>query len=125
MSNYARNKLLAVYVNTQPSKTDQAGSKDTDINIIVRSHMVSGKAPGGTKPPMYEDFSQLPTDLRSMIETTRGIAQLRRSLPDALKEKPVEELLRLTAKDIQTIMNPPEPKPELKPDDIKEEKPKT
>lgn len=109
---YQRNKLAAIFNNTMPTKTDQADAKNTDINIIVGQAAISGTVPGRNKEPIYADFSQLPTDLREMIETTRNIETLRKTLPPQLREKPIEELLTLTPDAIAQILTPtPAPTP--------------
>lgn len=114
MSNYYRNKLAAIYRNTEPSKTDQSQAKDTDINVIVNRYGVTGTAPGTTKEPLYEDFTELPRDLRGMIEKGRDLQRLRRQLPKQLAEMPVDQLLALSPDQINAILKPAD-KPADKP----------
>lgn len=111
MSYYYANKRRSIYVDATPTKTDQAGANQSDINIIVGQQLVTGYAPGSPKPPMYEDFTQFPTDLREMLETSRKTKELRARLPKELREKPLEELLTLTTDAITRIITPP-PDPE-------------
>lgn len=108
MSFYKRNKARAVFINTEPSKTDQGQANDTDINVIVKRYGITGTAPGASHEPMYEDFTQIPGDLRDMIEQTRSIAKLRRTLPAPLRELPVDELLALKPEQINDMLKPAE-----------------
>lgn len=105
MSIYARNKAKAVFINTKPTKTDQSQAHDTDINVIVKRYGITGTAPGATHQPIYEDFSELPRDLRSMIEESRSVARLRRQLPQPLREIPVAELVTMTPEQIQAKLD--------------------
>lgn len=95
-SNYKRNKELAKYRDDTPTLTDQASAKDTDINVIVGGFLRHGTVPGTTKEAMYEDFSQLPEDLRGFIERGRTIETNRGLLPEVLRTLPIDELLALT-----------------------------
>lgn len=114
MSNYKRNKLKARFFNTEPSATDQSQANDTDVNVIVKRYAITGTAPGAAHEPMYEDFTSIPGNLRDMIEQTRSVAKLRRTLPAPLREMPVDELLALKPEDIQRILKPAD-KPADKP----------
>lgn len=111
---YLNNKLLAIYNSTKPTLTDQAGANETDINIIVGRMGISGHVPGNNKEPMQGDFTQFPADLRSMIETSRSIENVRKRLPQQLAELPMERLLTLTPDEITNILTPPAPTPEPK-----------
>lgn len=108
--------------------TDQAAAKDTDINRIVATMGITGQVPG-TRQPMYGDFSNYPTDLRGFIEMGRSLSGLREQLPDALKDRSLDELAMLTDEQINNILKPPEkpadPKPPEKPAEPKKEEPKT
>lgn len=106
-SRYKVNKARAIFRNTEESETDQSQAASTDINVIVRRHAVAGQVEGGAHAPMYHDFSQLPQDLRGMIEQTRRIEHLRKQLPAQLREKPLEELLNLTHDQLTAILTPP------------------
>lgn len=103
------NKARAAYFETQPSKTDQSQANDTDINVIMKRYTVTGVAPGAATGPQYQDFTELPQDLRGLIEQTRSIKHLRGTLPDALRDKPMEELLTLTPAQLMALHTPVEP----------------
>lgn len=117
MSNWAKNKQLAVYFNTQPSATDQSQARETDINVIVGKMIRTGQGPNTNAQPIYADFTTLPEDLRGMIEQSRSIQARRAQLPDKLREMPIEQLLTLTADDLTNILTPPQP--EVKKDESK------
>lgn len=108
-SNWARNKERAKYRNTDASLTEQSQARETDINVIVGRMGVSGTVPGTTKTPMGGDFTNLPVDLREMIETSRTMKQARQNLPPELRDIPVDELLNMTATDIVARLTPPKP----------------
>jgi len=109
MSKYHENKARAVTFNNEPTLTDQAGHKETDINIIVGQYLTTGQAPGSRKQPMHGNFAKLPTDLRGMVETSRSIERPRTNLPAQLAKKPVEELLALTPEALTRILTPEPP----------------
>ncbi len=104
---YLQNKANAVYNNTEPSLADQSQAKDTDINVIIGRFGVGRLAQGNGKVPMYEDFSDLPRDLRGYIEQARGLDNLRERLPEQLKTQKLEELLSLTPQQIHGLLFPP------------------
>jgi len=106
---YAINRLRARTVNNMPSQTDQSQAEETDINVIIRDFMKTGQATGPAEEPMWGDFTELPTDLRGMIEQSREIAKLRRDLPKELRDLPVEQLLTMQPTDIKAMLTPPEP----------------
>lgn len=95
-------------LNTEPTMTDQSQASETDLNVIMRKYGVSGRVPATTAQPMYGDFTNLPTDLRDMIETSRTIKEKRSQLPKELREMPIEELLALTPEELTTILTPPQ-----------------
>lgn len=109
--NYAINKKRAIYEDTSPTKTDQAAASSSDINIIVGQQLITGYAPGAPKPPMYDDFTNFPNDLREALENARGLTALRGRLPPQLSNKTLDELLRLTTEDITNILTPPPQQP--------------
>ena len=119
MNNYRKNKALAIFRNTQPSMTDQSQANDTDINVIVKRYGVTGTAPGSAKQPIYEDFSEMPSDLREMLEQTKDVRKLRNRLPEQLKEMPVAELLALTPQKLRAILKPADKPKDEKPEDEK------
>lgn len=108
---YIANKLNAVHNNDQPSMADQSQAKDTDINVIIGRFGVGRLAQGNGKVPMYEDFSDLPRDLRGYIEQARGLDDLRERLPETLKTQRLEDLLQLTPQQIHGLLFPETPAP--------------
>lgn len=104
---YRINKERAIFTNTEESKTDQSQANDTDINVIVKRYGVTGTVPGAKQPAMYGDFSELPRDLREVIESGKQMQILRKSLPEQLREIPLDELLNLTPTEINNLMAPP------------------
>lgn len=105
-SNWAKNKKLAVFTNTEPTMTDQASARDTDINVIVTQFGIHGQAPGGADQPIYGDFTEFPTDLRETIEMGKRLAYHKGKLPDALKDMPIDELLALTPETLRAKLTP-------------------
>lgn len=110
---YRNNKKAAIYNNADPTVTDQSGANHSDINIIVGQQLITGYAPGAPKPPMYEDWTAFPTDLREALEASRALSKIRQGLPAQLQHKPIEELLRLTPNELKHILTPA-PTPEEK-----------
>lgn len=106
MNYYERARTLATR-NTKPTLTDQAGAKDTDINVIVKQFGITGQAPGGPKQPIYEDFTKYPDDLRGFIEAGRAIREHIGNLPKELKGMPLDKLLALPPDEITRILTPP------------------
>lgn len=113
--NYAqwtKRAMMLATVNTEPSETDQTGAEDTDINVIVKRYGVYGTMPSGTKPPQFgQDMSEIPTDLRSLIETARSVERLRGELPPQFRNLSIEELISYTPETIADMLKPPEQKP--------------
>jgi len=105
---YQINKWEARTRTTKPTLTDQAGARDTDINIIVGQFLQHGQMPKG-KEPIYGDFSNLPGDLRGFIEQGKRLNGLKNQLPDQLRELSVEALLALTPEELKNKLTPPEP----------------
>lgn len=109
---YQKNRLRAQFKNTEPTKTDQAAAKSTDINVLVGQFRVGGQVLGHGGVPMYEDFTQLPVGLRDMIEYTRNLRHIRAQLPEQLREMPLDELLALNPQQLRDILTPaPTPTP--------------
>jgi len=104
--NYEKNRVRARTFNNQPTMTDQSQAADTDLNIIVRRFGVTGQIPRGGEP-MYGDFSELPTDLRGMIEKSKEVESLRRKLPKELAELDITELLTLTPEQLSAKLTKP------------------
>lgn len=106
MSNWAKNKELAVTRDTTPTLTDQSQAKDSDINIIIKLMGHTGTVPGAKGEPMGGDFTGLPTDLRGFIEKAREINTLQRALPPQLNGKTLDELVKLTPDELKQILTP-------------------
>lgn len=104
---YQTNRLRARTINNDPSLTDQSQAQETDINVIVGRYGVTGRVPGAPGQPMSGDFTELPTNLRDMIEMSRSMKAKRAELPKQLAELPIEELLALTPEAIQQKLTPP------------------
>lgn len=104
---YAQNKIRAQYRSNKPSRTDQAAARDTDINRIVGQFLHTGQVPGPRQPPRIGDFSQVPDNLRDMIEQSRSVQRLINDLPPQLRTLPIERLLALTPDEVTTILKPP------------------
>lgn len=120
MSTYAKNKLRAIYIDKTPTKTDQSAANTSDINIIIGQQLTTGYAPGAKKPPIYDDFTKFPQDLREALELTKEAQHMRRRLPPELQELPLDALMRLTARDLKNILEPKQPA--QPPDKPKEDK---
>lgn len=116
---YQRNKELARTLNTEPTLTDQAAAKDTDINRIVASYKITGQMPQAAAQPVYADFSELPDDLRGMMETAKALRQHMDRLPPQLRNLGPEQLLALKGEDLKRILTPP-----VKPTDDKKDEQK-
>lgn len=93
MSNYHRNKERAKTRQVGATKTDQSAAPGTDINIIMKNHAIHGTAPGSAKAPLYGDFSNIPDNLRDMIELGKSIEGHRQQLPTALQDMTIQELV--------------------------------
>lgn len=111
MNTYKLNKERAKFTNTEPTMTDQAGARETDINVIVARYGISAQMPVAGAQPMYGDFTALPEDLREYIETARSFANHRQNLPEAIRDMPIEELLALTPEELTNKLTPPAPTP--------------
>lgn len=109
---YQKNRLRAITQNNEPTMTDQAGARDTDINVIVAQFARTGQVPGGRNEPMYGDFSVLPRDLRGFIQEAASLERHRRNLPEQLRNMSLPELLSLTPDKLKDILTPaPTPVP--------------
>lgn len=103
---YRENKAKAIYVNSEPTLTDQGAARDTDINVIVKRFARTGMAPAPATSPLYNDWTTMPVDLRGMIEMARGTAEQRRRLPKVLQEMSMEELFALTPEQLKEKLTP-------------------
>lgn len=90
---YYKNRERARIQTIGSTLTDQSAAANTDINVIVRNAAISGTAPGSAKPPIYGDFSEIPTNLRDMLELSKSIEGHKQQLPAALQSMTVEELI--------------------------------
>jgi len=97
--------------NDGKSLTDQSQADDTNINVILRKYGVTGVATGRAGQAQFLDHSLLPTDLREAFETVRAAKGLRDTLPEAIRNKTIEELTTLTLEQLNTILTPPAPPP--------------
>lgn len=105
---YTKQKQLAIYYSNEPTLTDQAGARDTDINVIVNMFTVHGQAPGTSREPIYSDLSNLPTDLRGLIELAQSLRYHQGRLPKELQNISAEELINLSPADIAARLTPVE-----------------
>lgn len=111
-ADYKKRANLLASVNNEPTKTDQSGAEDSDVNVIVKRYGVYGTTPSGLKQPQFgTDYSEIPTDLRDMIESARMLEIYRGELPEALRALNVEDLITMTPQAIADILKPPAPKP--------------
>lgn len=98
---------------TKPSLTEQSMANETDINIIMKNQNITGFVPGPAKPPVFGDFSELPTDLKGFINMGRSLSVLVNRLPPELRGMKRDELLKLTpeelAKKLEKPADPPAP----------------
>lgn len=100
MSKYYENRKKAETITVGQTKTDQSAAANTDINVIVRNYIIHGSAPGSSKPPMYGDFSEIPDNLRDMIDLGRSIEGHRAALPPGLQDMTVQELVTTDPKQL-------------------------
>nr|QJB20023.1 MAG: internal scaffolding protein [Microvirus sp.] len=104
---YLIRKAQLASINKDPSKADQSGAEDTDINVIVKRYGVYGTIPQSNKTAKFgEDFSELPDDLRGMIETARSLSFHQGELPVALQVLTVEDLMTYDAKALAELLKP-------------------
>lgn len=97
--------------NNKPTLTDQSQATDTNVNVILKKYGITGKTTGTTAQPEYLDHSLMPQDLREAFEMARQARGLRNKLPEALRDKTLEELTALTPEELKTILEPPAPPP--------------
>lgn len=107
------NKHRGKTTNTAPSQTDQAGARDTDLNVIVKKFVQTGTVPGAAGKPLYGDFSRLPKDLRGFIDQARALETIRGELPKELAALTVEDLVLM---DDQALVDCLKPKTVSKPE---------
>lgn len=112
-------KHLGRTTNTQPTLTDQSQAAETDLNLIIRKFGITGAIPGTAREPMYGDFTDLPTDLRGFLETSRELNRHKNNLPAELRDIPTEELLYMTPEQLAAKLKPEPPKEPTEPKEPK------
>lgn len=112
---YRQNKERARYTTVAPTLTDQAAARDTDLTVIVNSFLKTGQAPGNPGEPMYDDFTELPTDLRGFIESARTVKRIQASLPEPIRGLDPAELLALSPQQLKSLLEPKAPDQLAKP----------
>lgn len=105
MSNWEKNKAKARFKSTKETKTDQSQAHETDINVIVNQFLKTGRQPMERKL-ISGDFTPLPPDLRSFIETGRTLHDSRDKLPPQLRGLTNDQLFSLTPDDLRRILTP-------------------
>lgn len=106
---YQINKVRSRTRTTEPSMTDQSQRSNTDINVMLSGYkmgeITTGR--GAAAAPQYEDYANVPGDLRDMIELSRQMPTTRNKLPPALRDIPQDQLLSLSMDELQAILVPP------------------
>lgn len=106
MKPWKERRKIAAIKNTEPTLTDQAGAASTDLNIIMKQFLKTGTIPGAKGEPIYGDFTEIVTDYRDMLERSRTLADIRKQLPHALQQLPIEELLALNGEQLAAYLRP-------------------
>lgn len=107
---YYAHKTTCITINKEPTATDQSQARETDINVIVKRYTQHGQLPQGARQPIYgQDFTQLPNNLRDMIEASRKVTDLRKKLPEPLRKLTLAELMALTPQQLTDKLKPAEP----------------
>lgn len=116
MKSWRENKEKAITWPDPVSAADQSQARETDINVIVAKMGITGTVPGAPLDPIYGDWTNLPTDLRGFIETSRTLESLKQNLPEKLKAMKTEELLAMNAQQLADLLKPATPpaEPEVK-----------
>lgn len=109
MTTHEQRRAAARTIDKTPTLTDQSQAHETDINVIVGKFGIGNTVMGNANPPMYEDFSELPTDLRGFIESRTRLEEARLALPDKLRDIPVDELVYMTPAALAERLKPDEP----------------
>jgi len=110
---YQLNRIKARTRTTTPTLTDQSQLKNTDINLMLGNFEFGDvkTGVGAAAAPTYEDYSEVPTDFRDIIELQRQLPNTRQKLPPALQGIPIDQLLNLTQQQLLEILTPPAPEP--------------
>lgn len=107
---YQLNKIASRTRTTDPSMTDQSAADSTNVNVILKNakfgNLDFGK--GAAKAPHYTDTTNLPADLRDMMELAKQLPGYIGQLPPELRDIPLDQLMAMTAEDIRTRLTPPE-----------------
>lgn len=103
---YLTAKARARYRSQKPSLTDQSQAAENDVNVIVRNYAVTGTAPGRPGPGITGDFTQLPPDLRGLIEQARSIEHHRKQLPKALQDLTIQDLCEMDNQALLAYLKP-------------------
>lgn len=103
---YKARKDAAIYRPTKPTMTDQSQASDTDVNVIVRKYAVSGTVPGHQGQPLYGDFTQMPRDLRELIQRARSIERLRGELPKTMQSLTLQDLVDMDNEALISYIQP-------------------
>lgn len=106
---YAFNKANSRTTNKRPTLTDQSAAKDTDRNVIVKKFMMHGQVPGGTKKPIFADFTHMPRSLQGFLAMAQSVPRLQERLPKELRDLTLNALLALTPEELQAKLKKPEP----------------
>lgn len=102
---YAENKERSKTLIIGNTVTDQSGAPGTDINVIVKKMQQTGSMPTGSKPPMWgADLSEIPDNLRDMLEMSRNIEAHRNELPKELQGLSTAELINTPPKRLNDMM---------------------
>lgn len=76
-----KHSLAHGHSNDEPSMTVQADSEAADINNIVKKFGVTGMLPYGDLQPVYDDFTQFPTDYHEAMNIVRSADSAFMDLP--------------------------------------------
>jgi len=104
---YYRHKETCVTFNKEPTLTDQSQANDTDINVIVKRYTMHGQLPQTKQTARYGDFTEIPDNLRDLLELGKKAEQHRQALPDELKKLSTAQLLSLRPEQLKAIITPP------------------
>lgn len=102
---YAENKARSKIITIGETMADQAGAEATDINVIVKKMAATGSMPTSTKQPFYADMSELPNNLRDMLEMGKQVDNHRAQLPKALQHLTTGELINTDPKQLQRMIS--------------------
>jgi len=101
---YRENKRRAITPTIGVTMTDQSGAEATDINVIVRKMNQTGMMPAGAKQPIYADFSDIPNNLKDMLDMSRNLEEHRSQLPEGLQGLSTAELINTPPARLQEMI---------------------